>query len=86
MSRKLEAKLNKKLKIVEFDHALEGFVKKLCFPAKVKDIQFDGQIITITPLDLQSRGLIIGREAKILRSYEAIVQRYFQGIKEIKVR
>lgn len=84
--KKLEFKFKKKVKIVEFNETLEGFIKNLVFPAKVKDIQWDGKLVTIFSADLQSRGLIIGRDAKRLRSYESIAQRYFSALEEIKVK
>jgi len=84
--RRLEQKLKKKIKIVEFNDEITGFVKNLVFPAKVKDMNYDGSTITIMAADLSSRGLIIGRDAKKLRNYESITQRYFPHLKEIKVK
>jgi len=84
--KKLEQMLKKKVKIVEYNETIENFVKNLVAPAKLKDIKFEEGIITIFSVDLQSRGLIIGRDAKRLRSYESITKRYFSELKEIKVK
>ena len=82
--KKLEAKLKKKIKIVEFSHEITKFIQSLVYPAKVSDLDCDGKIVTITAADSKSRGLMIGREANILRAFEAIAKRYFE-IEEIKV-
>ncbi|MBI3031940.1 NusA-like transcription termination signal-binding factor [Candidatus Woesearchaeota archaeon] len=80
----LEAKLNRKLKIVEFNPELSQFIRNVLYPLKTRDIQIEDEIVTITPLDSKTRGLIIGRVAQNLRNFEAITKRYF-NINEIKV-
>jgi len=82
--RKLESMLNKKVKIAEFSDDLAKFIQSLAYPAKIREIKKDGRIVVITAADTQSRGLIIGRGASVLRAYEAIVKRFFD-IDEIKV-
>lgn len=82
--RKLESLLKKKVKIVEFSDDLVKFMQNLAYPAKIKEAVHEDRILRLTAADSQSRGLLIGRGAAILRSYEAIVKRYFD-IDEIKV-
>ncbi len=82
--KRLEAKLKKKIKVAEFSNEITKFIQSLVYPAKVQDIQYDGRIVTISAADTQSRGMMIGREANILRAYESIAKRYFD-IDEIKV-
>ncbi len=82
--KKLEQKLKKKIKIAEFSDDIVKFIQSLTYPAKIKEVEKEEGIIKITAADSQSRGLLIGREANILRAYEAIVKRYFD-IEEIKV-
>ncbi len=84
-AKKLEHILNAKIKIVEYADDLAVFIQKLMFPAKIREVFLEGDICTIIPLDLNSRGLMIGRNAQNLRNYERIVQRYFK-IVELKVR
>ena len=83
-AKSLESKLNKKVRIVEFSDDLVKFIQNITYPAKIKEVVNEDGIVTITSADSQSRGLLIGRGASILRSYESIVKRYFD-IQEIKV-
>lgn len=82
--KNLERGLKKKIKIVEFSDDIVRFVQNLAYPAKIERAEHDGKILTLTAVDMQSRGFLIGRGASILRNYESIVKRYFD-IDEIKV-
>lgn len=82
--RNIKEKLNRKIKIVEFNPHLETFVGKLINPLKAKEIKVDDNVVTITGPDTKTKGLLIGRNGQNLRNYEEIVNRYFD-IKEIKV-
>lgn len=82
--RKLEQKLKKKVKIAEFSDDIVKFIQSLTYPAKIEEVEQEEGIVKIKAADNQSRGLLIGREANILRAYEKIVKRYFD-IEEIKV-
>lgn len=84
--KKLEQQFNRKIKIVEFSHECKKFIKNLIFPIKINDIvEVDEGVFQIIPMDLKSRGLLIGRQAKHLRFIEGIVKSYHK-IKEIKVQ
>ena len=80
----LEAKLKKKVKVVEFSPDVVRFIKNLCTPAAIAEAEEADGIITLRAADSRSRGMLIGREANILRANEAIVKRHFP-ITEIKV-
>jgi transcription termination/antitermination protein NusA len=80
----INEKLNRKIKIVEFNPQIESFVANLISPLKAKDISFENKILTISSVDTKTRGLLIGRNAQNLRNYENTVKRYFD-INEIKV-
>jgi N utilization substance protein A len=82
--RRLEDALKKKVKMVEFAHELVSFIKNLAYPIDVKEVTETDGVVVITPPDLKSRGLLIGRNAQTLRAYEAVVQRFFP-IKELRV-
>jgi len=75
---------NKEFRIVEFNPGVTEFVKNLFYPILIKNIELKEDVIEVSPPDLKSRGLIIGRGGQNLRNYEAIVNRYF-NIREIKV-
>jgi len=83
--KKLENMLKKKIRIIEFNEDALQFVKNAVHPLQIKDITEEAGIITITPIDSKTRGYLIGRGAANLRNTEAVVQRYFKDIKEIKV-
>lgn len=83
--KKLQQKLKRRIKVVEFSHEPTTFIKNLVFPLGVKSVteQQDG-VLVIVPADLKTRGLLIGRNAQSLRQLEAVVQRFFP-IKQIRV-
>lgn len=83
--KRLERMIGKKLRVIEFSGDLVGFVAKLIFPNKAKDIKYEDGIVTITPEDSRSRGYLIGRGGEILKGNEEIAKRYFSELKEIKV-
>ncbi len=86
--KRIEQLLQKKIKIIEYDDNIEGFIRNIIMPIKVRSIQVDDindeKTITIEPEDLKTRGLLIGRNAKNLRNYESIINKYYK-IKELKV-
>jgi N utilization substance protein A len=82
--RRLEKAMNKKIRIVEYSRDIATFIKNLVYPLKVREITQEDDIITIIPPDSKTRGMLIGRGAVHLRSYETVVKRYFP-IQELKV-
>ena len=82
-AKKLGSMLKRKIKIVAFSDNLEEFVRNLLQPLKVRNIETQDGVVTVTA-EPESRGYIIGRAGSNLRSYEATLNRYFD-IKEIKV-
>ena len=83
--KKLEQMLNRKIKIVEFNPDMIGFIKNLIYPTQPRNIMEEAGIVTIESPDSKSRGLLIGRNASNLRNYEAIAKKYYSKLKEIKV-
>ncbi len=81
---RLEKMLNKKVRIVEFNPEPVSFIKNLIYPLQVREITEEDGVYILNPVDLKTRGMLIGRNAANLRAYESIAQRYFP-IKEIKV-
>lgn len=82
-AKKIESALKRKIKITAFSDNIQEFIHSLLMPLKVKSVEVNGGILTITP-EPESRGYIIGRAAQNLRNYEGIVKRYFD-VKEIRV-
>ena len=82
--RNIKEKLNRKIKIVEFNPHLETFVANIIRPLIGKEIKVDDDVVTIVGPDTKTKGLLIGRNGQNLRNYEETVKRYFD-INEIKV-
>jgi len=84
--KKLEVKFNKKIRIIEFHSEKLTFIGKAIAPLRVDDMEDnDDGIVTLKSSDMKVKGLLIGRAARNLRNLEAVVQRYFPEVKEIKV-
>jgi N utilization substance protein A len=82
--KRVEAAFKRKLKIVEFNPDLVTFVKNMARPLKVDDVTEADGIITISHSDPQTKGLLIGKNARNLRNMEENIRRHFP-VKEIKV-
>jgi transcription termination/antitermination protein NusA len=81
--KRLEATLNRKIKIVEFNPLASEFVKNLIGPLKAEIEEKDG-LILIRSEDTRTKSLLIGRNGKNLENYQNIVNRYFSE-KTLKV-
>ena len=83
--KKLEKAYNRKIKIVEFAPDKIVFIKNMAYPLRISDVTEDEEgIVTIRHDDLQTKGLLIGKNARNLRNMEKNIRRYFE-VKEIKV-
>ncbi len=82
--KRLENSLKKKVRVVEYSSDMIKFIRNLTYPAEIAEVEEDDKIVTLHAANSKSRGMLIGREANILRSFEAVVKRYFD-ITEIKV-
>lgn len=80
----LENKLNRKIKIVEFNPEVLQFIKNIVFPLKLQNVELEDKTVKIEAPDTKTRGLLIGRSAKNLRNIEKIIKRYFD-IEEVKI-
>ena len=82
--KRLEGKLKKRIKLVEFSNDVVKFVSNMLYPAEMLDIKHEDGIITIHGKDTSSKAMIIGRDRQNINHLSEIVNRYF-SIKEIKV-
>lgn len=83
--KKLEQKLGKKIRIIEFNTDKVAFMKNLVHPNKASEIKFENNRIYVTPADLKSRGYMIGKSAIMLKTNYEIMKRYFPEVEEIKI-
>ena len=83
--KKLEQKLGKKIRIIEFNPDKILFMKNLVHPNKAAEIKYENKRIYVTPADLKSRGYMIGKSAIMLKTNFEIMKRYFDDVEEIKI-
>ncbi|MBW2972692.1 NusA-like transcription termination signal-binding factor [Candidatus Woesearchaeota archaeon] len=82
--KRLEQAFGRKIKIVEFNDDLITFIKNMAHPLKIFDVSEEDGVVTIRHEDMQTKGLLIGKNARNLRNMETNIRRYFE-VKEIKV-
>ena len=82
--KRVENKLNKKIKLVEFSKDILQFIKNLAYPVELTEIEQEDDLIIIHGKNTSIRAMIIGRERQNLNHLNEIVKRYF-NIREIKV-
>jgi transcription termination/antitermination protein NusA len=83
--KKFSEKVNKKIKIIEFNEDPVKFVKSFIAPIKPKNIEKEENIIKIEAESTKDKGLLIGRSAKNLENLKKHVQKYFVEIEDIKI-
>ncbi|MAG50095.1 NusA-like transcription termination signal-binding factor [archaeon] len=81
--RRLETKLMKKIKIVEFNNDPIVFIKHFIAPLTPREITKEGDVINIVSDSVKTKGLLIGRDRKNLKRLQEIVSKYFNI--EVKV-
>lgn len=82
--KKMESKLKRKIKLIEFSNDVLQFVKNAIYPVEALGISNEEGIITIHGKDAGSKAMLIGREHQNINNLSDIVKRYFE-IKDIKV-
>ena len=82
--KRMENKLKRKIKLVEFSDDVLKFIKNIIYPIEALDIKNEDEIITIHGKDTSSKAMLIGRERQNINHISSIVKRYFD-IKEIRV-
>ena len=82
--KRMENKLKRKIKLVEFSSDVLQFVRNFIYPIEALDIRNEDGIITIHGKDTGSKAMLIGRERQNINHLASIVKRYFD-VKEIRV-
>ena len=83
-SEKLARLLKRKIKIVEFNPDVKGFIRNLVYPLNTRDIEESQGTITISSGDPETKRILIGRDAKNLKDLRSVVKRFFD-IQEIRI-
>lgn len=82
--KRMEAKLKKKIKLIEFSTDVLQFVKNIIYPIEVSDIKQEERTITIYGKNTSTKAMLIGRERQNIDRLTNIVKRYFD-VNEVKV-
>lgn len=82
--KRMENKLKRKIKLVEYSSDVLQFVRNFIYPIEALDIRNEDGIITIHGKDTSSKAMLIGREHQNVNHLTSIVKRYFD-VKEIRV-
>jgi len=82
--KKIENILKKKVRLFEFSEDVCKFVLNLIFPAKVKEIKEEDNVVNIYSDDTKVKSMIIGRDRNRINFVTEIVKRYFK-VEEVKV-
>jgi|TARA_B100002003_G_scaffold242238_1_gene265028 N utilization substance protein A len=83
--RMLENVLKKKIRIIEFNPDISGFIKNLIYPINAKEINQEDGVVTIAVDGIDAKSRLIGRDRKNINFVKSIVKRYF-SVEEIKVK
>lgn len=76
--KRLETKLNKKIKIIEFDDDIVKFTQNLIYPFNKVQIEKVNEDLILTGQDVKTKGLLIGRNSQNLLKIEDTLRRYFK--------
>ena len=82
--KRMESRLKRKIKLVEYSSDVLQFVRNIAYPAEILGIEQDEGAITVHGKDTSSKAMLIGRERQNINHLTSIVKRYFD-VKEIKV-
>lgn len=82
--KRMENRLKRKIKLVEYSSDVLNFIRNTIYPIEALDIRNEDGIITIHGKDTSSKAMLIGRERQNINHLASIVKRYFD-VKEIKV-
>ncbi|MBI3051349.1 NusA-like transcription termination signal-binding factor [Candidatus Woesearchaeota archaeon] len=82
--KRLQAMMNRRIRLLEFSPDLATFIKNLIYPMRARQVVADRGIVTITGEDVKGRAMLIGRNSSNLQRLKDIVGRYFE-VTEIRV-
>ena len=82
--KRMESKLRKKIKLVEFSSDVLQFARNIVYPIEISGIKQENNNLVISAKDTHTRAMLIGRERQNINHLSDIVKRYFD-INKIKV-
>tara|TARA_Y100000310_G_scaffold146340_1_gene145648 strand:+ start:59 stop:484 length:426 start_codon:yes stop_codon:yes gene_type:complete len=82
--KRIQERLGKRIKIIEYRNTVVGFVKNVIYPLKVESIEQKDGVIIIRDNNKKTKSLLIGRQGKNLKLLNRAVKRFF-NITEVKI-
>tara|TARA_Y100000310_G_scaffold310781_1_gene356384 strand:+ start:187 stop:606 length:420 start_codon:yes stop_codon:yes gene_type:complete len=81
--KKLQDRLNKRVRVIEYSSSAKTFIERVMYPLKVEEIVVDETQIILKDTNTKTKGKLIGRDGCNLRILNEIVGRFFQ--KKVRV-
>ena len=81
--KKIQQELGKRVRLIEFNDNVTGFVKNVIFPIKVEEIVENEGVVFIKDSKKKTKSLLIGRDGRNLLLIQRAVKRFFNV--EIKI-
>lgn len=81
--KRLQEKLGKRVRVIEYRDNVISFVKNIIYPIKVEEIIEENGVIFIKDSSKKTKSVLIGRNSKNLKLINRAVKRFFN--KEVKV-
>ncbi len=83
MIRKLQERMKKRVRVIEYRNNVVDFVQNMIYPVTVSEIVEENGVVFIRDDDRSKKGKIIGRSGSGLAFVNKVVKRYFDV--EVKV-
>ena len=83
--KEMQQKLQTRIKVIEYSPSKLDFVKNVIYPLRVDDVTDEEGVIFLHSNDRNTKGLLIGRNAKNLNMLKDVVRRYFE-FEDIKIK
>ncbi len=75
--KKLNLKIGKSLRIIEYDETVAKFVKNVIMPVKVETVEIRENKLILRDSSKKTKSLLIGREGRNLKAINRAVKRFF---------
>ncbi len=75
--KRLQQKLNKKIRAVEYNEDVTQFIKNFIMPLKVESVELHENEVLIKDSNKKTKSLLIGRESRNLQLLNRAVKRFF---------
>lgn len=74
--KRVQNKLNKKIKVVEYSENTKKFIENVLKPLNIKRVEKDNQTYTIIPEDERTKSIVIGRGGSHIELIRDIIKRH----------